>query len=85
MYSTGMLRMLMLAHSDLMKLNLMIKNLIFSSRLCLIKYLLSALFVKSQDRNGFGSFFCGGGVEINKKSIKKLEKIIVVGEKSGIL
>lgn len=29
----------------------------FSSRLCLIKYLLSALFVKSQDRNGFGSFF----------------------------
>ena len=52
----------------------MIKNLIFSSRLCLIKYLLSALFVKSQDRNGVGSFFCGGGVEINKKKHKKIGK-----------
>lgn len=41
--------------------------------------------VQSQNRNGFGSFFCGCGVEINKKSIKKLEKIIAVGEKFGIL
>lgn len=57
-----------------MKLNLMIKNLIFSSRLCLIKYLLFALFVKSQNRNGFGSFLCKDGAEINKKSIKKIGK-----------
>lgn len=31
------------------------------------------------------TLFCGGGADINKKSIKKLEKIIVVLEKSGIL
>lgn len=39
---------------------------------------------QSQDRNGFDSF-CVCGAKYKQKSIKKLEKIIVVGEKSGIL
>lgn len=52
----------------------MIKNLIFSSRLCLIKHLLFALFVKSQDRNGFGSFFLRWRRGDKQKKHKKIGK-----------
>lgn len=41
-------------------------------------------FKKSQNRNGFGSFFlCGGGAEINKKKHKQIGKIIAFGENSA--
>lgn len=38
------------------------------------RFFVAAKFKKSQNRNGFGSFLCGGGAEINKKSINKLER-----------
>lgn len=41
--------------------------------------------VQSQSRNGFGSFLCGDGAEINKKSIKKNGKNNRGWGKFGIL
>ena len=32
------------------------------------------MLMKSQNRNGFGSFFVAAALEINKKNIKKIEK-----------